>query len=226
MEQKITTHVEPSSDMWERLEVFVCEHIQRFIENLLEDEVTTLWGRPKAAYRAVVEAPAGMRHGYGKSRWLSLSAGTITVHRRRIRGLAERFVSRVLPCFTRRTREVGELRPTLYLHGLALGNFDLAWRGLLGDTAPLSATSLRRFKTSWQLEYAAWKQRRLENLEVVYRWADGLSGNAGLEDTKAALLVLISALADGRKVVLAVESGQREPKESWGAVWQDCVSIG
>jgi hypothetical protein len=40
MEQKITTHREPSSEMWERLEVFVREHIQRFIQSLLEEEVT------------------------------------------------------------------------------------------------------------------------------------------------------------------------------------------
>jgi transposase-like protein len=41
---------------------------------------------------------------------------------------------------------------------------------------------------------------------------------AGLEQTKAALLVVIGVLTDGRKVVLAVESGQRESKESWGGV--------
>jgi hypothetical protein len=38
--------------------------------------------------------------------------------------------------------EVGALLPTLYLHRLALGNFDLALRGLLGDAAPLSPASL------------------------------------------------------------------------------------
>jgi putative transposase len=70
------------------------------------------------------------------------------VRRPHVRGLAERLMSRVLPLFKRRTREVGELLPTLYLHGLALGDFDLAWRGLLGDAAPLSVASLTRFKTS------------------------------------------------------------------------------
>jgi transposase-like protein len=55
----------------------------------------------------------------------------------------------------------------------------------------------------------------------VYVWADGLYVKAGLEDSKAALLVLIGALTDGRKVVLAVESGQRESTESWGAVLRD-----
>jgi transposase-like protein len=44
---------------------------------------------------------------------------------------------------------------------------------------------------------------------------------AGLEDTKAALLVIIGALKDGRKVVLAVESGQRESTASWARVLRD-----
>jgi putative transposase len=221
VEQKTTPHMGPSSEMWERLEGFVRAHIQRFIQALLEEEVAALLGRPKSARRAVVDATAGMRNGDGKPRRLSLTAGTITVRRPRVRGLAERFVSRVLPLFKRRTREVGELLPTLYLHGLALGDFDLALRGLLGGAAPLSVTSLARLNTSWQIEYEAWKQRRLDDLEVVYVWADGLYVKAGLEDTKAALLVMIGALTDGQKVVLAVESGQRESKDSWGAVLRD-----
>jgi putative transposase len=44
---------------------------------------------------------------------------------------------------------------------------------------------------------------------------------AGLEDYKTALLVLIGALTDGRKVVLAVESGHREWKASWREVLRD-----
>jgi transposase-like protein len=57
-------------------------------------------------------------------------------------------------------------------------------------------------------------------------WADGLYVQAGLEDTKAALLVMIGALTNGQKVVRAVESGQRESKESWGAVWRDLRARG
>jgi putative transposase len=226
MEQKTTTPPSSSSEMWERLETFVREQIQRFIQALFEEEVTTLLGRSKSARRAAVDASKGLRNGYGHPRRLTLTMGTITVRRPRVRGLGERFVSRVLPLFKRRTREVGELLPQLYLHGLALGDFDLALRGLLGDAAPLSPTSLARLKAQWQLEYEAWKQRRLDDLEVVYVWADGLYIKAGLEDTKAALLVLIGALTDGRKVVLAVESGQRESKESWGAVLRDLRARG
>ena len=72
--------------------------------------------------------------------------GTITGRRPRVRGLAARFESRILPLFKRRTTAVSELLPTLYLHGLAEGDFDLALRGLLGDGAPLSAASIGRLK--------------------------------------------------------------------------------
>jgi hypothetical protein len=38
-----------------------------------------------------------------------------------------------------------------------------------------------------------------DNLEAVNAWADGLYVKAGLEDTNAALPVIIGALSDGRK---------------------------
>jgi hypothetical protein len=59
-----------------------------------------------------------------------LMAGTIEVRRGRVRGLAERFESCIHALFRRRTREVGELLPELYLHGLATGYFELALRGI------------------------------------------------------------------------------------------------
>jgi putative transposase len=174
MEQQTTSQASSSSQIWERLETFVREHVQRFIQALLEEEITELLGRATSARRAAVDVPQGMRHGDGKPRRLSLTSGTLTVRRPRVRGRSERFVSRVLPWFQRRTRQVGELLPQLYLHGVALGDFELALRGLLGEGAPLSAASLVRLKASWQREYEAWQPRRLDDLEVVYVWADGL----------------------------------------------------
>jgi transposase-like protein len=84
----------------------------------------------------------------------------------------------------RRTEQVAELLPQLYLHGLAQGDFELALRGLLGDGAPLSASSIERLRAKWQLEFEAWRSRRLDILEVVYAWADGLYVKAGLEDNQ------------------------------------------
>jgi putative transposase len=211
---------------WGALEQFTRSRIQDWIEDLLEAEVDELLGRRKSERRATVDAPAGYRNGHGKPRRLSMMAGTIELSRPRVRGLEQRFESRILPLFVRRTEQVAELLPQLYLHGLAQGDFELALRGLLGAGAPLSASSIERLRAKWQLEYEAWKSRRLDNLEVVYAWADGLYVKAGLEDSKAALLVIIGALKDGRKVVLAIEAGQRESKESWARVLRDLFARG
>ena len=173
-----------------------------------------------------MDATSGYRNGLGKPRRLSLMSGTITVRRPRVRGLEARFESRLLPLFKRRTEEVGRLLPELSLHGLAHGDFDLALRGLLGAAAPLSAASIARLKAGWQTEYDSWKRRRLDDLEPVSVWADGIYVKAGLEKDKAAMLVLIAALRDGRKVVRAVESGYRESTESWAALLRDLKARG
>jgi transposase-like protein len=196
----------------------VRERIQAFLQAVLEEEVTAFLGRRKSERRRIVDARPGYRNGYGKPRRLGLTGGTITVRRPRLRGLEERFVSRILPLFARRTEEVGELLPALYLHGLAKGDFELALRGLLGDGAPLSPSSLQRLRARWEEEYEAWRKRDLSDRELVYLWADGLYVKAGLEKEKAALLIVIGAMRDGTKEVLAVESGVRESAESWKAV--------
>src|SRR5713226_7727511 len=66
MTQKTTTPEPKASSTWERLEHFVREHVQRFIQALLEEEVTELLGRTKSARREAVAAPSGYRNGYGK----------------------------------------------------------------------------------------------------------------------------------------------------------------
>jgi transposase-like protein len=186
------------------------ERIQQFVQDLLEEEVTSLVGRRKSERRVGVDAPPVYRNGHGKSRKLAMMGGTIEVSRPRVRGLEERFESRILPLFRRRTEAVGELLPQLYLHGLAQGDFELALRGLLGDGAPLSESSIERLRGKWVAEFQAWRQRSLRGLEPVYLWADGIYVKAGLEKEKACLLVIVAGLRDGRKVVLAVAS-RRSP---------------
>lgn len=215
-----------TTPLWEGLEGLVREKAQEMIQQILEEEVTELLGREKSERKAAVDARPGYRNGHGKPRRLSLSSGTITLRRPRVRGLEERFESRVLPLFARRTKEIGELLPALYLHGLAEGDFELALRGLLGEGAPLSKSSIRRLRAVWTTEFETWSKRSLTDREVVYIWADGIYVKAGLERDKAALLVVIGAMSGGTKEVLAVVSGYRESTESWAGVFRDLKARG
>ncbi len=221
MKQDTPKEESASTPTWETLESFARSQVQRFVQVLLEEEITALLGRTRSQRRAAVDAPTGSRNGHGKPRRLAMQTGTIVVRRPRVRGAAGRVESRILPLFERRTRTVGALLPELYLHGLAQGDFELALRGLLGEGAPLSASSIARLKAGWPLEHDTWRQQRLEDRELVYLWADGVYVKAGLEREKAAVLVVIGAMRDGRKEVLAVTPGYRESTEAWSAVFGD-----
>ncbi len=221
MKHQTTAETPSSIPSWETLEDFAREGVRQLLQQVLEEEVNQLLGRARCERRSPVDPQPGYRNGYGMPRKLTFSNGTITIQRPRVRGMEQRFVSRVLPLFQRRTKAVGQLLPQLYLHGLAEGDFDLALRGLLGDGAPLAPSTIARLKAVWQAEYDAWCLRPLHDLEVVYLWVDGIYVKAGLEKEKAALLTVIAALRDGRKVVLAVSPGQRESTEAWSAILRD-----
>jgi transposase-like protein len=60
----------------------------------------------------------------------------------------------------------------------------------------------------------------------VYLWADGVYIKAGLGKEKAVILVVITALSDGSKVVLSVNSGYRESVQSWSEALRDLKERG
>lgn len=226
MRNQNTTPTRESRPTWATLEEWVRGQVQEFIQRQLEDELTDFIGRRKSQRRAAVDAPPGYRNGHATPRRLTLRCGTILVRRPRVRACEERFASQVLPLFKRKSTKIEEVVPELYLHGLAQGDFEVALQGLLGPEAPLSGATVARLKAKWHAELTAWQSRRLDDVEAVYLWVDGIYVKAGLEKEKAALLVVLAALSDGRKVFLAVTPGHRESTASWAAVLRDLAQRG
>ena len=221
MRKESTGSRSESRPEWEQLEDWVRSQVQRLIQELLEEEVTAFPGRAKSALRSDSDSDTGYRNGYGRARRLTLSSGTIQLRRPRVRDTEEQFESRLLPLFVNRTRKVAELIPELYLHGLSEGDFDPALRGLLGEDASVSASTVARLKSKWNDELAQWRSQPLDDLEVVYMWVDGVYVKASLEKEKAAVLVVMAALSDGSKVVVSTVPGYRESTESWSEVLRD-----
>jgi putative transposase len=226
MREKHTAKEESKGIGYRELEEYAQAKIREHLQDLLEQEITEWLGRRKSERKINPSEQAGYRNGYGKGRRFTLSMGTIEIRRPRVRNLEERFESRVLPLFKRHTEQVSNLIPELYLHGLASGDFELALRGLLGEGAPLSASSLQRLKEKWQGEYEQWKSTVIEEKDWAYFWADGIYVKAGIGKEKAALLVVIGVQKDGQKRFLALEPGYRESKESWALVLRQMKSRG
>ena len=84
---------------WETLEGWIRDEIEVRIQSIAEEEVTQFLGRGWYERKGTVDAAPGYRNGYGKLRRLSTSCGTIKIKRPRVRGLKERFESRILPLF-------------------------------------------------------------------------------------------------------------------------------
>ena len=171
--------------------------------------------------------PAGqalvVRNGRARARKLTLGAGTVELRAPRVndrrrdeQGQRQRFTSRILPPYMRRSPKVAEVLPILYLRGLSTGDFRPALEGLLGeDAAGLSPTNIARLTACWEKEYTAFRRRDLAGREYVYVWVDGVHFNIRLEDDRLCTLVMIGARPNGEKELLAVEDGYRESAESW-----------
>jgi len=164
-----------------------------------------------------------VRNGHAPEREIQTGIGPIAVRRPKVRDRGDgtdgeriRFTSKVLPPFLRRTKNVEELLPWLYLKGISTGQFEEALAALLGPDAPgLSASTVRRLVADWQQEHQRWQGRDLSTRRYVYIWADGVYFTPRLDHDRQCILVLIGADADGRKELLAIEDGYRESTQSW-----------
>ena len=121
-----------------------------------------------------------------------------------------------MPPYLRKTKSIEELIPWLYLKGVSTSDFSEALAAILGpDAKGLSATTVTRLKSVWQDEYAGWNQRSLAGKHYVYIWADGVYFNVRLEGSRQCILVLLGATADGKKELIAIQTGQRESELTW-----------
>jgi len=164
-----------------------------------------------------------VRNGYLPERTIQTGLGEIEIRQPRIEdgrrtpdGERMRFSSKILPPYLRKTRQMEELIPWLYLKGISSGDFTEALCALVGPNARgLSANTVTRLKNVWAQEWQGWNRRSLANKEYVYFWVDGVYFNVRLEEDRSCILVVIGATKDGKKELVAVQDGYRESEQSW-----------
>lgn len=170
-----------------------------------------------------------VRNGFGKSRKITTGAGTIEVAAPRVNDQREgkKFSSFILPPYLRKSPKVESLLPILYLKGLSTNNFQSALSEFFGKgMRGLSPASIVKLKKSWEDEFESWSKRKITK-EYLYIWADGVNVEIRLgEDDRLCLLVIIGVTSEGKKELLAVESGYRESAESWLSVLRSLKARG
>jgi transposase-like protein len=201
------------------LEAEVADYIERFADERDED-----------GKRLVV------RNGHARERKVTVGSGTVAVRTPRVNdqrvdedsGERQRFSSKILPAYARRSPKVNDVLPVLYLRGLSTGDFRPALEQLLGeDAAGLSPSTISRLCAEWEAEHARFRRRELRFHQYAYWFVDGVHVSVRLgEDDRLCLLVVIGVREDGTKELLAVEDGYRESTESWATVMRDLKARG
>jgi transposase-like protein len=166
-----------------------------------------------------------VRNGTAEPRTLLTSAGAVEVTAPRVNdkrtdletGERMRFSSVILPPWARKTPQVSEVLPLLYLHGLSSGDFVPALAQFLGTGAGMSSSVITKLTETWRAEAAAFMTRDLSAADYIYPWVDGIHLGIRLGEGKLCLLVMIGVRADGRKELVALADGYRESAESWAA---------
>lgn len=147
---------EPSTSGGSLLDEIVRDCAKQMLAAALQAEV--------AAY---IEAHAGevdedghrlvVRNGYHQSREVTTSSGAVPLTAPRVNdkrvqettGQRARFSSKILPAWARKSPQVAEVLPLLYLHGMSSNDFAPALEQFLGSSAGLSPATITRLTTDW-----------------------------------------------------------------------------
>ena len=216
----VITFKNPSEKAIDPLMTILREGAQQLLAQALETEITLF----KAAYeelRLADNSPQIVRNGTLPTRSLQTGIGSINVEVPRIKDRGKsgiKFQSSLVPPYLRRTKNIEELLPVLYLKGISTGDFGEALTCLVGEKAMgMSHSTICRLKQTWENDFEEWNKRSLIKKKYVYFWADGVYLQARMED-KQCLLVIIGADEFGKKELVAVQDGFRECEQSWTEV--------
>ena len=200
---------------------------QQLLAQAIEAELAILLG--KYENETINGLKRVVRNGYQPERNIQTGLGDIEVKVPKVRDRKNegiKFNSSLVPPYLKRTKNIEELIPWLYLRGISTGDMQPALVSLLGDDAKgLSANTVSRLKSSWEEEYKQWSTRSLDKRRYVYIWADGIYSKVRMDD-KLCLLVIMGVDDTGRKELLAVVDGVRESEMSWTEVLNQLQSQG
>jgi putative transposase len=165
-----------------------------------------------------------VRNGYHQERWIQTGIGELNVSVPRSRDRKKNpldkkeFQSGIVPRYLRRSKDIEEVIPLLYLKGISSGDFSEVLSKLMGREVSLSSNTVGRLKKEWLAQYGAWNQRSLSTENYAYWWVDGVYFNVRLEDEKSCVLIIMGATREGRKELVAMETGFRESELSWKGI--------
>ena len=243
-------------DSWfDPIETDVRAKVRGFIEQMIEEELSTVLSRPRYGRHAGSPAEdggigpvAGHRHGHRKRSLTGTFGPTeIAVPRARLvgeDGKTTEWKSQALRAYQRRTQAAEALIASAYLSGTNTRRVRRALAAVFakGVGKDIVSRTWRKVKGDWD----GWNARSLTEEPIIRLILDGTVVRVRLDKkaTSISLLVALGVRQDGQKVLLAVKnmgeasqeprrakldevvSGGGESEAAWRALLDDLVKRG
>ena len=197
------------------------KEVGTFLTSLMDQELTHHVGREKYERK---EGVPDYRNGSYTRTFCIKGIGDVQVSMPRDRD--GDFQSQVLPRCQRYDSRITEDIAAMYLTGISTRTLSLLSTKLIGRS--LSPTEVSNATTELKQAVEKWRVRDLSREKIKYFFIDGvnfrmrIAGSIGL----VPVLVAIGVREDGTKLVLSLQSGDKESASAWREFFKDLKKRG
>jgi len=185
------------------------------IQTAVEAEVDQFLGRTRYQRRAgVADARAGSRNGFCPTT-VKTTAGPVRVARPKLRGTHEKFVSRLFGAGVTKTNALETLVIAGFVRGLSVRDVEATLADALGPQAALSKSTVSRVCQAIAGEFNAWRERRLDDLELDYLFLDGSHFKMHHGTRAEPVLAAWGITTAGKPVLVGLEAAANEGNDAW-----------
>ena len=186
-------------------------------------EVTEFLGRDR--YARGERARAGHRNGHAELTVKS-TAGPITLARPKLRGTSEPFASRLLGKGVARSNALESLVIAGFVRGLSVRDVEASLADALGPQATLSKSTVSQVCQAIKDEFATWRQRRLDDVELDYLYLDGSHFKMHPGARAEPVLVAWGITTHGAPLLLGLAPAAGEAHDAWADFLASLVGRG
>jgi len=197
------------------------KEVGTFITNLMEQELTHHVGREKYKRK---EGTTDYRNGGYARTFCIKGIGDVGVRVPRDRD--GDFHTQVLPRCKRYDERITEDIAAMYLTGISTRTLSLLSKRLIGRS--LSPTEVSNASTEMKQAIEKWRTRDLSREQIEYLFIDGVNFRMRIGDSiePVSVLVIIGVRKDKTKLVLLLQSGDKESAAAWREAFKDLKKRG
>ena len=207
--------------IFEMTRLNVQEEVGRYLTGLMDAELTHHLGRKK--YERV-DGDANHRNGTYSRKFCIKGIGEVEMRVPRDRN--GDFNTQVIPRSQQYEDAITEDLSLMYLTGISTRSLSLISRRLIGRNISHQEVSKANKELTEAVE--RWRGRDLSNETIKYIYVDGVifSMRVARSIEKVPVLVAIGVTENGSKLVLGIQSGDKESAGSWREFFRDLKTRG